>query len=77
MPRLPRLSGKQLARLLGKLGYSIDRVRGSHHIYSHPTKETVVVPIHGNRSISIGTLHGIVKNQLEMTIEEFIEMVHG
>ncbi|MBI3619185.1 type II toxin-antitoxin system HicA family toxin [Candidatus Peregrinibacteria bacterium] len=73
---MPRVSGKELARLLHSLGYELDRIRGSHHIFRHPDMDRIVVPIHAKRPIAIGTLQGIIKKQLKWTVEEFIEALH-
>lgn len=35
MTRLPRLKGKELVRLLEKLGFEIVRTRGSHLVLRH------------------------------------------
>jgi len=44
MPQLPLLSGKQLIKILAKLGYSVERQRGSHIRLSAPEKKSVTVP---------------------------------
>ncbi len=43
-------------------GWSLDRSKGSHYIYKHPEKGTVVVPFHGrNAEIAPGTLRDILR----------------
>jgi predicted RNA binding protein YcfA (HicA-like mRNA interferase family) len=50
-------SPKKLMQLPEKKGYQLKRVNGSHHIYFHTElRKTVVVPVHGNKDISKGTL---------------------
>ena len=46
MPRLPRLRGKDLIRILEEHGFQIIRVRGSHHSLRHPDGRYTVVPVH-------------------------------
>lgn len=57
------ISGKKLCKVVEKFGWTLARVKGSHHIY---TKENiakiVVIPVHGNRDLPIGTLRGILKD---------------
>jgi len=55
------MTGKELIKLLKKKGWTLDRIKGSHHIM---IKEdlTVVVPVHGNREIPKGTLESILKH---------------
>jgi predicted RNA binding protein YcfA (HicA-like mRNA interferase family) len=39
---------RELERMLNKDGWKLDRITGSHHIYTHPTKKgTVTVPFQG------------------------------
>ena len=33
MPKLRRLSGKDIVKILESLGFSVVRIRGSHHTY--------------------------------------------
>ena len=56
MSALPVLSGRQLVKVLGRLGYAIDRRRGSHIILRHidPPYRRLVVPDHAE--IAKGTL---------------------
>jgi predicted RNA binding protein YcfA (HicA-like mRNA interferase family) len=55
------MTGKELIKLLKKKGWTLDRIKGSHHIM---IKEdlTVVVPVHGNRETPKGTLESILKH---------------
>lgn len=55
-------SPKNLIRLLEEKGFVLKRVSGSHHIYFHPEiKKIVVVPVHGNKDIPLGTFRSILK----------------
>lgn len=38
MPRLPAVSGKDVVRALEKAGFTLVRVRGSHHRLRNPTR---------------------------------------
>ncbi|MBW3569244.1 type II toxin-antitoxin system HicA family toxin [Candidatus Parcubacteria bacterium] len=61
-PKLPRLTSKQLIKVLRKNGWEHARTTGSHIIMSNPeTKRIVSVPQH-NRVMSIGTLNRILKD---------------
>ena len=56
------VSGKALCRILKRHGWQVDRVSGSHHIFIKPGQPgTIVVPVHGNRSLKTGTQHGIMR----------------
>ncbi len=56
------VSGKTLAKVLERHGWTLLRVQGSHHIYGKP--ESIVrlsVPIHGNKPIKLGLLKHLLK----------------
>ena len=62
MPRLPVVTGRDLIRALGKIGYQPLRQRGSHVILLNQEAErTVPVAVHGNRPLPSGTLVAILR----------------
>jgi predicted RNA binding protein YcfA (HicA-like mRNA interferase family) len=57
------ISGKKLCKVVEKFGWTLARVKGSHHIYTKENiSKIVVIPVHGNRDLPIGTLRGILKD---------------
>jgi predicted RNA binding protein YcfA (HicA-like mRNA interferase family) len=67
--KLPRLTAKELIRVLERKGWEHDRSRGSHHIYVHvATRRTLSIPI-ARRVMSIGTLSRLLKDA-EISREE-------
>ena len=50
MSRNPRLSGPDLATALGRAGFVIARVRGSHHFLRHADGRHTVVPVHSGET---------------------------
>ncbi len=57
------ISGKAFCKLLHLHDWQLQRIRGSHHIYTHPDKtEILTVPIHGNQDLKIGTLSKLLKD---------------
>ncbi|MEA3459174.1 MAG: type II toxin-antitoxin system HicA family toxin [Chloroflexota bacterium] len=78
MPRLPRMSGKQVIKALRKKGYEVFSVRDSHH-YLHRWEgdkwsPIVTVAVHGNKILKLKTLKSILK-QADLSVEEFIELL--
>ena len=60
---MKNISGKELCKLLEKHGWQLQRIKGSHHIYTHADKEEILtIPIHGNRALKTGTLNQLLKN---------------
>ena len=56
------VSGKELARLLERNGWSLLRINGSHHIYGNVgTVARLSVPIHGNKPLKVELLRLLLK----------------
>ncbi|UUX91894.1 type II toxin-antitoxin system HicA family toxin [Methanoplanus endosymbiosus] len=59
--KLPNLNPQNLIKFIEKRGFTLDRVKGSHHIYIHPeTSQRVVIPVH-KKDLPKGTLMEILK----------------
>ena len=58
-----------MIQFLVRQGYSVLRIRGSHHFLEHGDRRTSV-PAHGNRPLKIGTLRGILRD-IEMSPADF------
>lgn len=59
MRRLPVVSGRQLIRGLGRLGYEVSRMRGSHARLVCSGRPSVTVPLHNE--LDRGTLSAILR----------------
>ena len=61
MPQaIPAVPGAKVVRALERVGFTVTRVSGSHHVMRHPDGRTVVVPVHGGRDVPKGTLRNIL-----------------
>jgi predicted RNA binding protein YcfA (HicA-like mRNA interferase family) len=72
MPKLPIVSGKEAVKALTRLGFSVDRQRGSHVIMKKTTPQGeigCVIPMH--KEVASGTLRSALK-MADVSIEEFI-----
>ena len=75
MPKLPILSGKDLAKILSKLGYEHIRTRGSHMIFVKKTeigKKTIPVPNH--KELAKGTLKAIME-QADLKLNDLLNLI--
>lgn len=45
MPKLPVVSGKELIKALGKMGFLFVRQRGDHVIMKHSDERVVTIPL--------------------------------
>ena len=61
MPRLPRLRGREVIGALRRAGFSVLRIRGSHHFLHHPDGRRTVVPVHAGETIGPGLLNKILE----------------
>jgi predicted RNA binding protein YcfA (HicA-like mRNA interferase family) len=61
-PRLPRLTGRRLVKLLEQHGFRVVRVRGSHHLLRHEDGRSTVVPIRRGETIGPGLLAKILRD---------------
>jgi predicted RNA binding protein YcfA (HicA-like mRNA interferase family) len=69
MTRLPRLKGKELVRLLEKLGFETVRTRGSHFFLRHPDGRVTTVPVHAGETLGPGLLRSILRD-VELTVDD-------
>ena len=69
MGKLPRPNGKEMVQFLVRRGFTIVRIRGSHHFMESATRRTSV-PVHGNRRLKIGTLRSILRD-IDVSPAEF------
>jgi predicted RNA binding protein YcfA (HicA-like mRNA interferase family) len=70
MPALPRITGRDLVRALGKQGWAVVVQKGSHAQLKHPDRSgRVTVPLHAGETIGPGLLRSIL-NQAGITADE-------
>ncbi len=72
MARLPRLRGREVIAALRRAGFSVVRIRGSHHFLRHADGRATVVPVHARETIGPGLLKQILSD-VEMDAKEFDE----
>jgi predicted RNA binding protein YcfA (HicA-like mRNA interferase family) len=74
-PRLPVVEAKDLARVARKLGFELDRQKGSHAVFRRATdRARAVIPMHAGRALRLKTLLGIL-DDLGITAEELRELL--
>lgn len=71
-PRLKTQSGRDVVRALRRVGFEVERTRGSHATLSRrPSvgeKQTLTVPLH--RELALGTLRAIYRQALKFVPAE-------
>ena len=73
MPKLPRVSAKDLIRVFSKLGFQIITQKGSHIKMQDISRRTVIIPNH--KLIKLGTLKNGILNPLDISVEQLIKLL--
>jgi len=71
--KLPRLTGKEVARAVERFGFRHTHTTGSHFVYKHPDGRKTTIPQHAGEEIGPGLLLKIIKRDLGATRQEFME----
>ncbi|RUM41146.1 MAG: hypothetical protein DSY34_04280 [Desulfurobacterium sp.] len=75
MSKLPILKGGELIKILESMGFKKVRQKGSHVRLKHDDGRVTTVPIHKGRDIPKGLLRKIIREDLELTTEEFLKFL--
>jgi len=75
LAKLPRLTGKELVKLVEKLGFVHINTTGSHMTYKHIDGRRTTIPCHAGEEIGPGLLNKIIKKDLRLSREEFLKYV--
>lgn len=70
---MPRLTGKEVAKVVEKLGFIYSHTTGSHMVYKHPDGRRTTIPHHAGEEIGPGLLNKIIKKDLGITRDEFMK----
>ena len=73
--KLPVISGKDFIKILESIGFVLIRINGSHHRLKHPDGRVTTIPIHKNDPLPKGLLRKIIRDDLELTIEDLHSLI--
>ncbi len=74
MPQLPVISGKEFLIFLQVIGFVVVRINGSHYRLKHPDGRITTIPVHKNQNLPKGLLRKIIREDLELELDVFIEL---
>lgn len=74
MAKRPSLTGKQLIAALVRIGFTVIRIKGSHHFLKHPDGRRTVIPVHASETIGPGLLSQILRD-CELSRDELLRLV--
>jgi predicted RNA binding protein YcfA (HicA-like mRNA interferase family) len=72
--RLPRLTAKEIIRVLERHGFVLSRSSGSHHIYKNPEGRRVTVPVHAGKALHPKILLSILQD-MDMSADDLREEI--
>jgi predicted RNA binding protein YcfA (HicA-like mRNA interferase family) len=75
MSNFPTVKAKQFIKVIEKLGFYLDRQKGSHAIYKNGEGKRVVVPIHSGKDLKQGTLQGMIQD-IGLDKDEFFNLLN-
>ncbi len=62
MPKLPRITARQMATVLEKVGSSLTRQSGSHQIYKNAAGRRATLPFHAAKILHPKVLKSIMRD---------------
>ena len=76
MPKLPRVTAREVHRALLRAGWYEHRRRGSHATLKHPDRPgaRVTVSMHARETMLLKTLLSILE-QAGLSVDEFVELL--
>jgi predicted RNA binding protein YcfA (HicA-like mRNA interferase family) len=74
MPPLPVISGKAFLNFLKNIGFVVIRINGSHYRLKHSDSRVTTVPVHKNQDLPKGLLRKIIREDLKLELDYFIEL---
>jgi predicted RNA binding protein YcfA (HicA-like mRNA interferase family) len=69
MPKLRKLKGREVIKVLKDHGLNVIRIKGSHHFLRHADGRCTVVPVHAGETLGPGLLRQILRDT-EMTKDD-------
>jgi predicted RNA binding protein YcfA (HicA-like mRNA interferase family) len=69
MPKLPRLTAREIVAVLERAGFSLSRQSGSHKIYKNSAGRRATVPFHASKILHPKVLKSIMQDA-DLTVED-------
>ena len=70
---MAKLTGKELAKVIEKFGFTYSHTTGSHMVYKHSDGRRTTIPHHAREEIGPGLLNKIIKKDIGISREEFFK----
>jgi predicted RNA binding protein YcfA (HicA-like mRNA interferase family) len=74
MSQFPSITGSQLIKALSKIGFTVVRIKRSHHRIEHADGRKSTVPVHAKETLGPGILLKILRN-LDLTRDDLLTLL--
>ena len=74
MPKLPRLTARQIVAVLEKVGFSLARQSGSHMIYKNSAGKRATIPYHASKILHPKVLKSILRDA-DISVERLNDLL--
>lgn len=75
MSPLPIITFTHLCKIVERMGFHKTRQKGSHIRYVHNDGRKTTVPNHGNQDVPKGLLIKIIKQDLNISVDDFMNYI--
>lgn len=74
MSQFPGITGNELIKALSKSGFTVIRIKGSHHRLEHPDGRKTTVPVYGKETLGPGILLKILRD-VDLTRDDLLGLL--
>jgi predicted RNA binding protein YcfA (HicA-like mRNA interferase family) len=74
MQKLPAINAQELLGFLKSIGFTVVRKKGSHVRLRSEDGRVTTVPIHANKEVPKGLLRKIIREDLEISLDDFLDL---
>jgi predicted RNA binding protein YcfA (HicA-like mRNA interferase family) len=74
MPKLPRLTAREIITAIEKVGFVLVRQSGSHAIYKNGAGRRVTVPVHASKVLHPKLVKSILRDA-DLSVEKLQELL--
>ena len=74
MLKFPAIKGKDFIKFLESIGFKVTRTKGSHVRLRSEDGRATTIPVHKNKNIPKGLLRKIIREDLEISLDEFFKL---
>lgn len=67
--RLPRITAREVVRVLERSGFVLTRSSGSHHIFKNAAGKRATVPVHAGKILHPKVLQNILRDA-DLTVDD-------